>query len=429
MRSRRWLDFLCLILLAALLGLHVWFPRLDAGPLNDTYSVEISGRNGFYQLAQRRFESVGRSLTPLSVCARRVPSDATLCLIGPTRYPRPEEWRALLNWTADGGSLLIAARWDEPAFEIGDIGLSVTGDRNDEKLKSKKSKAEHPTENKSDEKKKDEKETSHKNEAEKKKPTIFDTDRPPLPITSVLLTPEQATKIEWKSRGQVVGSGLEHVQTLVDSLGRQQAVQFWYGEGTILVVASDYIFSNDSLYSPGKLNGVLAYKLLERVESTGPMLFDESLNATGTPKVVGVLFDPELRPLTIQTLVIILLFAWAGNRRFGPLAPPLAAERHDIAEHTNALGNLYYKARAGAHAVQVYLDELRIRWRMKAAVGPAQAQLARMAQRTGTPAEEISQLFNEADEATRESRLDRRSAARLIRRLAKLRLATKKPAK
>jgi len=200
-------------------------------------------------------------------------------------------------------------------------------------------------------------------------------------------------------------------------------VQYWYGEGTVLLVASDYIFSNDALYSPGRLNGVLAFKLLERVRSDGPLLFDESLNATGTPKVVGVLFDPELRPLTIQTLVILLLFVWAGNRRFGPLAPPLAPERHDIAEHTNALGNLYYKARAGAHAVQVYLDELRIRWRMKAAVGPAQAQLTRMSHRSGTPVEEISQLFRDAEDASHNTELNRRTAASLIRRLARLRAA------
>src|SRR3569623_999189 len=139
MRSRRWLDFSCLILLAGLLALHVWFPRLDAGPLNDTYSVEISGRNAFYQLAQRRFDDVGRNLVPLSAAPRRIPSAATLCLIGPTRYPRPEEWRALLEWTASGGSLLIAARWDDPTFDIDEINLGVKREGGKSKAKGKSS--------------------------------------------------------------------------------------------------------------------------------------------------------------------------------------------------------------------------------------------------------------------------------------------------
>ena len=410
MRSRRWLDFTCLILLAGLLALHVWFPRLDAGPLNDTYSVEISGRNALYQLAQRRFDSVGRNLVPLSAAQRRLPTDATLCLIGPTRYPRPEEWRALLEWTAAGGSLLIAARWDDPTFDIDEISLGV-------KREGGRSKTEEKSSDKED------KSSGRKDRDEETGKFKFGSAEPALPITTSLLSPEQTAKTTWKSHGQIVGESLPHAEKLVESNGRPQVVQYWYGEGTVLLVVSDYIFSNDALYSPGRLNGVLAFKLLERARSDGPLLFDESLNATGTPKVVGVLFDPELRPLTIQTLVIILLFVWAGNRRFGPLAPPLAAERHDIAEHTNALGNLYYKARAGAHAVQVYLDELRIRWRMKAAIGPAQAQLTRMAHRSGTPVEEISQLFRDADEATHDSELDRRAAARLIRRLAKLRAA------
>src|ERR1700761_2967907 len=146
MRSRRWLDFACLVLLAGLLALHVWFPRLDAGPLNDTYSVEISGRNAIYQLAQRRFDSVGRSLVPLVAAPRRLRAEATLCLIGPTRYPRPEEWRALLEWTADGGTLLIAARWDDPAFEIDEINLGVKREGDVAKPQEKKEKKEKSTE-------------------------------------------------------------------------------------------------------------------------------------------------------------------------------------------------------------------------------------------------------------------------------------------
>ena len=340
MRSRRWLDFSCLILLAGLLALHVWFPRLDAGPLNDTYSVEISGRNAFYQLAQRRFDDVGRNLVPLSAAPRRIPSDATLCLIGPTRYPRPEEWRALLEWTASGGSLLIAARWDDPTFDIDEINLGV-------KREGGKSKSEDKSSDKKD------KDSDKKDRDDEPGKFTFSGGGPAIPITTTLISPEQIAKIGWKSHGEIIGESLQHAEKLVESLGKPQAVECGYGEGTVLIVASDYIFSNDALYTPGKLNGVLAFKLLERVHFGGPLLFDESLNDTGTPKVVGVLFDPELRPLTIQLLVILLLFVWAGNRRFGPLAPPLAAQRHDIAEHTNALGILYYNARAVAHAVQV----------------------------------------------------------------------------
>jgi len=42
-----------LALLAGALLLHVWFPRVDAGPLNDTYNVDVGGRNAFFQYAER----------------------------------------------------------------------------------------------------------------------------------------------------------------------------------------------------------------------------------------------------------------------------------------------------------------------------------------------------------------------------------------
>jgi hypothetical protein len=227
----------------------------------------------------------------------------------------------------------------------------------------------------------------------------------------------------WKTEGAVDAPDSE---VLVKSGDRPQAARIRYGAGTIVLSASDFIFSNAALFEREKRNGLLAVKLLEAAGASDDVLFDESLNATGTPRVVGVLLDPALRPTTVQLLVILVIFGWRGNRRFGGLLPKAAPARHDVADHTNSLGNLYYKAHHSKGVLREYLEQLRTELRLRYSAGHEKRALASIAQKAQLPVDEVQRLLTEADAATRKPKLTRREAANAIRKLAHLRQAARK---
>jgi hypothetical protein len=227
----------------------------------------------------------------------------------------------------------------------------------------------------------------------------------------------------WKTEGAVDAPRSE---VLVKSGERPQAARIRYGGGTIVLSASDYIFSNSALFEREKRNGLLAVKLLEAAGARDDVLFDESLNATGTPRVVGVLLDPGLRPTTVQLIVILVIFGWRGNRRFGGLLPKAAPARHDVADHTNSLGNLYYKAHHSKGVLREYLEQLRTELRLRYSAGHEKRALAPIAEKAKLSVDEMQRLLADAEAATRKPKLTRREAASAIRKLALLRQASRK---
>src|SRR5215475_13357688 len=114
----RLVSWTWLLALAAVLSLQVWFPAIDAGQVNDTYNVDIGGRNAFYQFVTGHVEGSSRNHQPLPIALDTLEPGTTLCLLGPARYPSPREWQALTQWVQGGGQLLLAARWDEPELSI-----------------------------------------------------------------------------------------------------------------------------------------------------------------------------------------------------------------------------------------------------------------------------------------------------------------------
>src|SRR5262249_55309613 len=113
--------------LVTALSLHVWFPHLDSGPVNDSYNVDVGGRNAFYQFTERHMPFTRRNHESLVILLDTLGSDNTLCLLGPARYPSEREWTALLAWVSVGGKLLLAARWDDASLVIPGIPAQVIG--------------------------------------------------------------------------------------------------------------------------------------------------------------------------------------------------------------------------------------------------------------------------------------------------------------
>jgi hypothetical protein len=432
---RWWASAVWLALLAAALVLHVWFPRVDAGPLNDTYSVDVGGRNAFYQYARRQASrgvlvSAERNHEPLVALLEGYGPDSTLCLLGPARYPTPREWIALLRWVHSGGKVLLAARWEDAELTIPEINAHVKSTKpkveidifgGGRKRKAKRNTPSDDSDAKQDSVTRDEKDAeqvgSNESKANSSKPAS-----PTGPLWTSLLAQANFT---WKTDGAIEAPEAE---VLVKTGESPQAVRLHHGDGTIVLLASDYIFSNAALNERERPNGLLAVKLLEAAGPGDQILFDESLNTTGTPRVVGVLLDPVLRPATVQLLVILVIFGWQGNRRFGGLLPRAAPARHNVADHTNSLGNLYYKAHHSKGVLREYLDQLRTELHMRYSKGHEQRVLQPIAERAKMSVEEVQRLLASAEASAGKPRLSRREAAFFIRRLADLRQAARSPA-
>lgn len=407
-------EWLALAVLVAVLVLHVWFPRIASEALNDTYSVEVGGRKAFYRLAERRLLNVERNQRPLPVLLTKLHTSATLCFLGPARYPEPQEWPAILDWVSRGGTLLFATRWDAPELSIDTLNLKVEPTLKVSIL---------DTLRKSREKKKRKGKDSSQPDDASEMDAMFDKSGEAPPSKSPETTLADSSAVAWKSRGKIVVANSASVDVLLSDENGPQAVLAAYGGGQVVLISSDYIFSNESLAERDKQNGVLAFRLLESAAQSDFVVFDESLNATGTPKVVGLILDAALRPITLQVLVVFVLFAWRGNRRFGGLLPRVELSRHNIADHTNALGNLYYKVGDPVAVLRAYLEQLRIEWHLRfVSGGKGPRSLEPLARRLRTPVEELQKLIADSEAAAQQTKLHRRDAARLIRTLAGLRI-------
>jgi hypothetical protein len=383
------IDMLWLALLASLLLLQVWFPFSGPGLVNDTYSVEISGRRAVFELAEKRFAEVRRNHDPLLKAVEWLDSEnEALALLGPARYPTAAEWTELLAWVGDGGRLLVAAPLQvDRGFEIPTLNAKV--------------------------------EMPELEAAEAVKAALeMEKGLPGLKTSMLSGNPA----FRWVSAGKVVpppGS-----DALIDSDEGNQAVRIRYGQGWIVLLASDYIFTNGSLNRPDTVNPYLAYRLLRTVVGERGVVFDESLNSAAQPTVEGLLLSDSVRPATLHLCVLLVVFSWMGTRRFGGMLPKTFQPRHDIVDHTNALGNLYFKRNDAAGVLQRYFEQ----WRLDLRLGTQRkdaAQIERLARRTDRSTGYIKRLLTETEGALGNARLTRRDAARYIEKLAEFRAAVR----
>lgn len=379
-------EWLWLFGLAAILGLHFWFPQLGSGTGDDTYSADVDGKKAFFLLTRERMFEVQRNTDTFSRFLSDLkyddPTGVALCLLGPARNPTAAEWDALLTWVSYGGHLLFAVRESDEPLTIPRLDIEVV---------SIESATNDEAEN-NDEGVPDERQVATQ---------IIDSDA-----------------FEWSSTQQVLS---DSAVTLVTWQRTVQAVRQVYGNGQVVVVADDDIFSNSALWIGD--NSVLAFRLLETTGFIDTVYFDESLNDSGTPKIVGLLLDPLFRPVTIQLLAIVLLYGWWQSRRFGPLLPPAATARHNIVDHSDTVGNLHYKSRDGNVALCSYLNQLVNQLHLKTFPGREARVLEPIALRMGTTTDTLKKLLDRAEKASESSHVDRRTAGELIRRLAMIRVA------
>jgi hypothetical protein len=278
----------------------------------------------------------------------------------------------LLEFVKNGGRILIAARDDKAAFEIPDTSIAVV------------------------------------------------EDSPGDEVETTLGVPPGSEGFYWTSSASIKGGGYPLV-----TAGSNQAVRFPIGAGSIIVVATDSVFSNEAMAHGDHSSAALAWRL---VESGGPqrqIILDESLNQTGVPKAVGLLLHPPLRPVTVQILLALVLYAWWRNRRFGPLLPEAIRSRQNIVDHTDAAGQLAFRSKDGSIPLRSYLRQLVLELRLKSYRKQEDRVLEPIALRMGATTKEVKQTLIDAKRGSRTPRLDRRQAGELIRKLALIRKAAR----
>jgi hypothetical protein len=381
-------EWIWLAALFGIMSLHFWFPRIGVGLGGDSYSATINGKKAFYVLMQVLSGDAVRSQEPLSSFAESLEPEATLCLLGPARYPTRGEWNRLLNWVSQGGRLVVAAGPKDFEFSFDPLGIEITAIDSVEREKKSDEGGE---------------------------------------VLVTQLGEIEPTGLTWQSPAAIApAEGGGETRKLVEWQGTVQAVARSYGTGEVIVVASDWVFCNESLATGNHDNSVLAVALLQAGRALGTVYLDESLNATGTPKVVGLLLVPPLRSLSVQLMIVLVLFGWWQSRRFGPLLPRTATARHNIVDHTDALGILYYKTGDGRVALQSYLRQLLTELGLTQSKGHEQRVLEPIARRLGQSESSLRQLLAQSQRGADAGRLARKDAATLIRQLATLRRAARR---
>lgn len=386
-------DLFWLGLIVGAVALQWLLPEFRADVPTDSYRNGPRGKKAFYLLTSELDYGITRSLVPLTTLLRRQEGsehETAVLLLGPARVPTESEWEALGRFVEAGGSLLFAASSDEPEFDAPVFG--VKGE-------------------------------------ELKKPV--DVDGKGKQAVAASLGEDLEGTFSWQSRSELAAG--ENAETLVAVGDSVQAVAVTRGAGTAVFVASDRPFDNYTLTWPD--NAALAFRLFETAagERWGAVV-DESLNVSGTPKVVALLLDRPLRPFTLHLFAVLAAFGWWRSRRFGPLLPPVMAARSDIVAHADAVGMLHYKTRDGRLPLRYYLHQLTRELKLRKLSGVREDRvLAPIARRLDRSVDEVKGAFRKANAAVKaggdsgpKAKLDRATAAKHIRRLAKIRQAAKR---
>jgi hypothetical protein len=373
-----------LLLIGLVFLLSFWWVPGDGTSIADSYSVEVPGKHAFYQTIRNRLSSqaaVERSVNQL------VPNDASaIVILGPARLPTVEEWDELADFVGAGGNLLYAADPRTEDFSAGLFGVSLEN-----------------------------------NWVAPNNP--FDSEE--QQVQSGVARMFGGKSLLWMSEAELVVSANQSYRRsdiLIARGSRIQALRQRYGQGTVVFVASDAVFQNRSMLDADAQ--VAASQLFELVQPAGwktdqTIYFDEVLNSTGTPRVLGILFTPLFRPLSLQMLLLAILFGWWGSRRFGPAAQPKSTDRRAIVEHAQALGSMHYKVGTASHSLKSYFDYFRTVAQMP--TGRLDKVAGVLAARSGIGQSEIERLLTETQNAMQNPSIGTGSAATLIQQLANVR--------
>ncbi|HEY3594925.1 MAG TPA: DUF4350 domain-containing protein, partial [Polyangiaceae bacterium] len=175
------------------------------------------------------------------------------------------------------------------------------------------------------------------------------------------------------------------------------AAEFDRGDGKALVFADELLFTNMGLALADNADFVVS--LLDPAKKHVDLIAD-SMGA-GSPNPMTSVERGKLAPSLLQFFALLLLLYFNKGFPFGTLVDPPADRRKAFALHVQALGTLYAKAAAAAHARSIYaafaLERLRIgSWGEPKG---ARALADSVAARARLPIAEVAAVLEEAERA------------------------------
>ena len=460
---------------ALLVVLQFWWLPGEDGSASDSYSTTVDGKLGLYRTLSQLYPRVERDALQVVPAER-----GCLILIAPDRYPNEQEQSQLYEFVYNGGTLVFAPNWDDPACDMRSLGIHTTarswstttalpGSPGSTPTPSTTvipgsdavpPPAEMPESIQADESPATGessgtidvvKDTSGTDSTDSSKATgpseeLTDTKTPGLtPPPSLepsesdfdtFSTPSETVtassylvdgSVEWHSSAELQVPSYLATESLVETTGDRVEVATWnMGQGRVIACSSPEIFSNRSmLYREPRR---LAVRLVERAwlhgranESQDPaIVLSEYFNASDAYQQTGVLFSPSLRIGTLQLVLVAVLGIWLAFYRFGPAEDVSTLQRRSLTESAQAVGNLQYRLQDGGAVIRGYLEFIRSQLRRRYGSIVRMDQPEALASRAGMDVEEVRTRLAEAQSLADAVQLSPEKTAASLRWLALL---------
>lgn len=226
----------------------------------------------------------------------------TLVLLHDSPFPTNEEWAHLLEWADNGHHLVIAGR---PAPS--DLGMSYESGAPGHDLKVSSAFSERLT----------------------------DLD---------LITADDSYLVPTRSDGTTL---LEFAPGFPYAIQHERG----YRGGDVTVFADDRLFTAGALMLRDNPEFLVRF-----LRDLGPreVEFADGLLDLGADTPAEAIANTHLTPVILQLLALLAVFYFCRGVRFGRPHDPPTRSRRQFAEHVEALGHQYARARASRHAVRLY---------------------------------------------------------------------------
>ncbi len=198
--------------------------------------------------------------------------------------------------------------------------------------------------------------------------------------------------------------------------GDAYAIQEDWGDGRIVVIADDHLFTNIGMLPEG--NAAEAVALLE--DYYGAVELVDAFFWSGADSPMDIATDPRITPVVLQLLLLVFaILLWRGAH-FGRPRADRQATRRAFSEHTEALGAMYERAGASDHALQVYARYAieRLAERMSGSVGDLEPLAKGIAARTGRDERKVLTVLRRAAWAANGNAPEREQAMETLAQLS-----------
>jgi len=289
--------------LLALLAVNL----LSCDTRNYPFDHSPSGADAVIELARRYDITIKFRTTALADLDPDEDTDAdnqgrTLVLLHDAPFPTHEEWAHLLEWADNGHHLVIAGR--HPPSDLG-ISHESGAPGHDLKVSS-----------------------------------AF-TDR----LGELdLITADNNYLVPTHSDGTTL---LEFAPGIPYAIQHERG----YRGGDVTVFADDRLFTSGALML--RDNPEFLVRFLRDLDTREVELADGLLDL-GADTPAEAIAKTHLTPVVLQLLALLAVFYFCRGVRFGRPRDPPTRSRRQFAEHVEALGHQYARARASRHAVRLY---------------------------------------------------------------------------